>query len=74
MWPLWLYGVWMGKEDPTYYWRQAMSTPMALGLAVAFVVLFYFVLILLERWKKMSIEWWMRWLCEWRWIAREERP
>jgi uncharacterized membrane protein len=67
LWPLWLYGVWMGQEDPTYYWRQAMSTPMALGLAVAFVVLFYFVLILLERYKKLTLEWWMRWSCEWRW-------
>ncbi len=72
LWPLWLYGVGMGKEDPTYYWRQAMGTPMALGLAAAFVVLFYFVLILLERRKKMSIEWWMRWLCEGRWIVPEQ--
>jgi uncharacterized membrane protein len=72
LWPLWLYGVWRGQEDPTYYWRQATSTPVALGLAVAFVVLFYFVLIFLERKKKLSVEWWMRWLCEWRWNTREQ--
>jgi uncharacterized membrane protein len=72
LWPLWLYGVWMGQEDPTYYWRQATSTPVALGLAVAFIVLFYFVLIRLERQKKLSVEWWMRWLCEWRWIGPEQ--
>src|SRR5262249_15865770 len=30
LWPLWLYAVAMGKDDPTFYWRKAMSTPAAL--------------------------------------------
>ena len=41
LWPLWFYGAWQGQDDPTYYWRQAMSTPAALALAVAFLALYY---------------------------------
>jgi uncharacterized membrane protein len=74
LWPLWLYAVFTGKEDPTAYWRNATSTPVALALTAAFIVLCYFGLILLERHKKLSVEWWMRWLCEGRWAPRRPSP
>jgi uncharacterized membrane protein len=63
LWPLWLYGVWMGKDDPTFYWRHAMNTPTALGLALAFVIVCNFALIFLERHKRLSFEWLMRRVC-----------
>jgi hypothetical protein len=64
LWPLWLYGALKGKDDPTFYWRQAMSTPLAFSLAMVFIVAFSFVLIFLERRKKWSFEALMRWVCE----------
>jgi uncharacterized membrane protein len=64
LWPLWLYGVWKGKEDPTFYWRQAMSVPLAFSLALVFIIAFSFVLLFLERRKKWSFEALMRWVCE----------
>jgi uncharacterized membrane protein len=64
LWPLWIYGVWKGHADPKYYWRHAMSTPMALALTAVFLVACYLFLIVLERNKKFSLEWMMRWICE----------
>jgi uncharacterized membrane protein len=64
LWPLWLYGVWKGEDDPTEYWRQAMSVPLAFGLAIVFIAAFSFVLVWLERRKKWSFEALMRWVCE----------
>jgi hypothetical protein len=64
LWPLWLYGALKGQDDPTFYWKQAMSTPLAFGLAIVFIVGFYFVLIFLERRRKWSFEALMRWVCE----------
>ena len=64
LWPLWIYGVWMGHDDPTFYWRNAISTPAALGLALAFVVLGTVAMILLEHHKKYSFESVMRWTCD----------
>jgi len=64
LWPLWIYGAAMGHEDPTLYWRAAMSTQLALVLSLVFVVVCYVALIFLERHKKLSFEWWMRWVCD----------
>jgi len=65
IWPLWIYGVaMMGKEHPTFYWRSAMSTQLALTLSLVFIVVCYVALIFLERHRKLSFEWWMRWVCD----------
>ena len=64
LWPLWIYAVAIGKEDPMFYWGAAMSTPQALALSLVFVVVCYVALIFLERHKKLSFEWWMRWVCD----------
>ncbi len=66
LWPLWIYGVWMGHDDPTFYYRKAMRTPMAFALALVFIIACYFVLLLLENNKKYSLESLMRWICEYR--------
>jgi uncharacterized membrane protein len=63
LWPLWLWGTWM-EDEPTYYWRQAMSPAAALALALLFMVACYYVLIFLERHGKYGFESLMRWLCE----------
>jgi uncharacterized membrane protein len=64
LWPLWIYGAWTDAEDPTVFWRRAMSTPMAIALATAFIVACYFVLGILENYKKYSLESLMRWICD----------
>lgn len=64
LWPLWIYAVAIGKEDPTFYWRAAMSAPQALALSLVFVVVCYVALIFLGRYRKLSFEWWMRWVCD----------
>ena len=64
LWPLWCYGVWMGQDDPTFYWKQAVPTPTAFGLGIAFVILCSFCLIVLERHKRFTFESLMRWICD----------
>jgi uncharacterized membrane protein len=61
--PLWAYGAWR-HDDPTYYWRQAMDTPTALALALAFVVACHGLLAFLERRGSYGLESPMRWLCD----------
>jgi uncharacterized membrane protein len=65
LWPLWLYGYWMHK-DPMRNWRIAVSTPMALALAVVFVVLCWFLLKFLDRHGKYGCESLMRRVCDYR--------
>ncbi len=56
IWPLWLYGIVNGHDDPTHYYQAALSTPAAFALAVVFLVIFYPVLGWLERHRRWSIE------------------
>jgi uncharacterized membrane protein len=63
LWPLWLYGTWM-QENPTYYLHNAMITPIALALALVFVVVCYLLLIFLDRHGKYGLESLMRWICD----------
>lgn len=63
LYPLWLRGVLAGQET-TYYWRQAMSTPMALVLAACFLPCCYQFFRWLDRHDRGGIESWMRWLCD----------
>jgi uncharacterized membrane protein len=60
LWPLWLYAVWMGQDDVTHYWRQAISTPVAAALTLAFIVVADLLLRFLERHKRWSFEALMR--------------
>jgi uncharacterized membrane protein len=64
LWPLWAYAIWKGKTDPEYFEGSAMDTPLALLLALAFIVAFYFVAIALEHRRRYSFEGFMRWICE----------
>lgn len=55
LWPLWLYGAW-ASEDATHFWREAMPTPTAVGLGVAFLAACDPALRWLERRKRYSVE------------------
>lgn len=63
LWPLWIYGVWT-EHEPTRYWRQAMSTPAALALAVTCMVSCYLLVFVLERNGRYSFESLLRWFSE----------
>jgi uncharacterized membrane protein len=62
LWPLWIYGAVWG-EEPTQFWRLAMSTKWAVVLASGFLLSCYFGLRWLEHTKRKGIEGWMRSLC-----------
>lgn len=63
VWPLWLYGAWMGQEV-TYYWRQAMTLYYSVPLVFVFVILCYLFLRWMDRTGRHGVEYWMRWLCD----------
>ncbi|MCA8989786.1 MAG: hypothetical protein KDA78_19210, partial [Planctomycetaceae bacterium] len=63
LWPLWVYAVSHGQE-PTYYWRQAMSLVPSLVLAVIYLVASYFLILWMQRRHVMGIEDSMRWICD----------
>ncbi len=64
VYPLYFFA-WIGNHhDQWYYYADAVSTPTALWLTLIFVVLFYGVLIKLEKHPKYSFEWILRWLSE----------
>ena len=64
LWPLWIYGAWKNEQNPTAFWRCAMTTPMAFSLAAAFLVACYFALASLEGHNKYSLESLMRRSCD----------
>ncbi len=64
LWPLWIYGAWMGHEDSTFYWREAISTPMALLVAATIVSLSHFLLRFLDKHRRLTIEALMRRICD----------
>jgi uncharacterized membrane protein len=64
LWPLWLYGVWQGRTDPTHYEGRALPAPLSLLLALSFVGAFHFALVAWERRREYSLEGLMRWMCE----------
>ena len=53
----------MGHPEITQDWRNAMSTPLAVGLAVVFLTLCAFALPRLERRKNCCLESLMRRVC-----------
>ena len=64
LWPLWLYTMADGQEDPTEYWMQATTTPIALGLAAMFLIVCFFLMRAIGPDRRFGIEAWMRWLCD----------
>lgn len=63
LWPLWLYGLAIGKV-PDEIWRNAMGPVPALLLAAVFLVLCYLFLRSLPKGRRFGMEAWMRWLCD----------
>ena len=63
LWPLWLYGAWINPADVTGFWRNAIGTPLAFGLAVAFLILTAIALRWSDRWKNYGLEARLRRLC-----------
>lgn len=64
VWPLWIYAIAMGHEDPTYYWMKAMPLATALALAPVFMVVCYMALRAIPPGRRIGVESWMRWLCD----------
>jgi hypothetical protein len=64
----------MGHNDPYFFWRKAMSAPLALTLAVLFLVLCYPLLMLLEKFRKFSLEALIRWLCDYHVVQKSTTP
>ncbi|MBL6965016.1 MAG: DUF1624 domain-containing protein [Anaerolineales bacterium] len=64
VWPLYLLAIWEGRNDIWWYYGDAISTPVALLLAVIFIVLFYGSLIFWEKKRKYSFEGALRWFSE----------
>jgi uncharacterized membrane protein len=57
LWPIYILGL-IEAQDPWWYYGDAVSTPVALALAVAFVAAFYPILIFWEKREgKYSLEW-----------------
>ncbi len=64
LWPLWIYTVNIGHEDPTELWMKVMATPLALGLAVVFLIVCFFMMRWIGPDRRFGMEAWMRWLCD----------
>lgn len=63
LWPLWIYGVSQGNE-PTHYWRQLTSVPVAVALSCLFLPGCYLLFRWMDKTNKHGIESWMRWICD----------
>jgi uncharacterized membrane protein len=63
LWPLWLLAAYQGLE-PTHYWRQATSVPVAVLLAAIFLVICYRSFQWLNQSRRPAVEELMRWLTD----------
>ena len=64
VWPILLLATWERRREPWWYYADAVGTPIAFGLALLFIAIFYLVLIAFEKSKKYSFEGILRWLSE----------
>ena len=64
LWPLWIYAVAQGEDDPMKYWMNATNTPVSLGLATVFLVCCFFLMRWIGPDRRLGIEAWMRWICD----------
>jgi uncharacterized membrane protein len=63
-WPMWIAAIWQQKTSTLFYSGRLVSTSTALLLALGFIILFYGFLVWLERHRKYSLEYFMRWCCD----------
>jgi uncharacterized membrane protein len=63
LWPLWILAAWTGTKDPTYFQGRVVTAPIALALAMVFVLAFNALAPALDRRSKYSLEGFMRWIC-----------
>ena len=64
VWTLLLLAAWKGKREPWWYYGEAVSTPLALTLALLFIAGFYGVLLVWERRRRYGFDGALRWLIE----------
>lgn len=64
LWPLWIYAVAAGSDDPTALWMKATTIPVALSLAALFLVGCFFLMRWIGPDRRFGMEAWMRWLCD----------
>ena len=64
VWPIYLLAALNHPDDIWYYYQDAVSTPVALGLSFVFSVVFYFFLRFLDSRKQLSLEGMLRRLSE----------
>lgn len=58
IWPIYLLAYLEGQEEIDYYYGDFVSPPVALGLALGFVIIFYYILKLWDKCHgKLSLEW-----------------
>lgn len=63
LWPLWIFAMARG-EEPTQYWRQAMSVPLSASLAILFLITLAVFLAGRGGRTPLGLERSMRWLCD----------
>jgi len=63
IWPLWIWGAAAGA-DVTTHWQRALPAPMALAVAILFLVCAYPLFRWLEATGRDGVEGLMRWLCD----------
>jgi uncharacterized membrane protein len=64
LWPLWIYTVALGHDDPMELWMKATTVPVALSLAAVFLVGCFFLMRWIGPDRRFGMEAWMRWLCD----------
>jgi uncharacterized membrane protein len=62
VWPMYAVALWQGKSKTDYYLGRFVSLPTALVLSLVLIIVLYLVLIVLDRHKKYSLEYFMRWI------------
>ncbi len=61
IWPLYVAARRAGREDPFWFYADAVSTPSALGLAFTFVIVFFLALVQWDRYDgRYGFEWQLR--------------
>lgn len=62
VWPLYVYAWWRHRSHIDYYLGRAMTVAHALLSSLALIAALYLVLIVLDRHRKYSLEYFMRWI------------
>jgi uncharacterized membrane protein len=62
LWPMWILAWWEKKGSIDYYSGKFASLPTALVSAFVLIIVLYLFFIFLDRYKKYSLEYFMRWI------------